>query len=459
MATGEQLRRQFENEKGAIFSTTAQLKARSRLRKNDDSSEKSFTAEEVAQHDTADNCWITINDKVYDVTEWVKTHPGGPVITTQAGRDGTEHFLMFHSATAWGHLAEYYVGDLKKEADPKPDSDLLNEFRDLRRVLEKAQMFKSSKSYYFYKSLLCLALLAASVSIIGASKTIPAVVASAALLGLFWQQCAWLFHDFLHHQVSEDRKVNSLVGGLFLGNIVQGYSGGWWSFKHNTHHAATNETDENGHPVDPDIDMAPVFAFSKEILATVEKDSVWRSILKYQHIYFIPLSFTARFKFLFVSWEHANKHDMPAANRILEKGSLLLHHALFASIAFSSLPAGLAVSWLLLSHMFCGALIVGVWVLSHNGMEVHNDSRNFVATQLSSTRNIEGNIFNEWFTGGLNRQIEHHLFPTLPRHNLKAVAPYVKQFCKKHDINYEEVSLSTAVGSLFGQLRDVAQIA
>lgn len=93
-------------------------------------------------------------------------------------------------------------------------------------------------------------------------------------------------------------------------------------------------------------------------------------------------------------------------------------------------------------------------------MEVYNDSRDFVSSQLASTRNVHSNLFNDWcasspsaclllrpcrnpcpwrcrFTGGLNRQIEHHLFPTLPRHNLAKAQKLTRALCSKHGIYYE----------------------
>jgi acyl-lipid Delta6-acetylenase / acyl-lipid (9-3)-desaturase len=115
------------------------------------------------------------------------------------------------------------------------------------------------------------------------------------------------------------------------------------------------------------------------------------------------------------------------------------------------------VAFITLSELFCGVLLGFVFIQSHNGMEVYNDNRDFVSSQLASTRNVHGNLFNDWcvstdsglhqshpndcvshrFTGGLNRQIEHHLFPTLPRHNLGKAQKLIRAFCSKHGLYYE----------------------
>lgn len=79
--------------------------------------------------------------------------------------------------------------------------------------------------------------------------------------------------------------------------------------------------------------------------------------------------------------------------------------------------------------------------------------------QIASTRDIQANMFNDWFTGGLNRQIEHHLFPALPRHNLTKVSPYVKAMCQKHGLVYEDVSLLSGSLRVFDRLAKVAAAA
>jgi delta8-fatty-acid desaturase len=58
--------------------------------------------------------------------------------------------------------------------------------------------------------------------------------------------------------------------------------------------------------------------------------------------------------------------------------------------------------------------------------------------------NIESNWLTDWFHGGLQFQIEHHLFPRVPRHNLRAVQPHVKAFCARHHLPYVSVTFAEA---------------
>lgn len=79
--------------------------------------------------------------------------------------------------------------------------------------------------------------------------------------------------------------------------------------------------------------------------------------------------------------------------------------------------------------------------------------------QVVSTRDIKAGRFNDWFTGGLNRQIEHHLFPTMPRHNLNKISPQVEALCKKHGLVYEDVSMASGTYRVLKTLKDVAEAA
>ena len=71
-------------------------------------------------------------------------------------------------------------------------------------------------------------------------------------------------------------------------------------------------------------------------------------------------------------------------------------------------------------------------------MDIHEDVNydSWLHLQLKATCNLEKSAFNDWFTGHLNFQIEHHLFPTMPRHNLYKIQPLIQSLCKKYNINY-----------------------
>ncbi|KAH0512690.1 Fatty acid desaturase 2 [Microtus ochrogaster] len=102
-----------------------------------------------------------------------------------------------------------------------------------------------------------------------------------------------------------------------------------------------------------------------------------------------------------------------------------------------------------------------VWVtqMNHIVMEIDLDHyRDWFSSQLAATCNVEQSFFNDWFCGHLNFQIEHHLFPTMPRHNLHKIAPLVKSLCTKHGIKYQEKSLLRALLDIVRSLKKSGEL-
>ena len=137
-------------------------------------------------------------------------HPGGAVIFTHAGSDMTDIFAAFHAPGSIHHIKRFYIGELDVSTIPASKSDPLQlafekGYRDLRVALVKMGAFKSNPAFYAWKCLSNLMMLLASVMMVAWSSSSVIHVCSALLLGLFWQQCGWLAHDFLHHQVFQKR--------------------------------------------------------------------------------------------------------------------------------------------------------------------------------------------------------------------------------------------------------------
>lgn len=132
-----------------------------------------------------------------------------------------------HPESAYEILANYYAGDLETEEENN-SAQFAQEMRALRDKLTLEGYFESSKLYYAYKVFSTLLLFVTGLGLLyayGRTSTI-AVIVSAIIVGLFWQQCGWLAHDFGHHQCFEDRTLNDMFV-VFLGNFCQGFSLSW----------------------------------------------------------------------------------------------------------------------------------------------------------------------------------------------------------------------------------------
>jgi len=438
--------------------TPAQAKAAETLKQGSLQGDKdavTYSLADVAAHDRPGDCWIIVKEKVYDVSLWADEHPGGTVISTYFGRDGTDVFATFHPPSAWKQLNDFYIGELVRE---EPVDALLKDYRDMRAQFVREGLFKSSKPWFLMQTLINAALFAASIGVISYDKSYGAILLSATFMGFFVQQCGWLAHDFLHQQVFENRDVNTFFGYLF-GNCVLGFSVSWWRTKHNIHHTAPNECDETYTPLDEDIDTLPIIAWSKEILATVKSKRIL-TVLQYQHLMLIPLLFLARYSWTFGSMLFTFNPDLSPTKGVIEKATVLFHYTWFTWAAFHILP-GVAkpIAWMVASELVAGFLLGFVFTLSHNGKEVYNESKDFVRAQVVTTRNTHVSWFNDWFTGGLDTQIEHHLFPMMPRHNYPKIAPQVQALCLKHGLEYDNSSVLDASLAVMKATKEIADAA
>ncbi|KAJ3413499.1 hypothetical protein HDV05_007882 [Chytridiales sp. JEL 0842] len=407
--------------------------------------------------------YIVINDKVYNVGgDFIKWHPGGAVVLTQLGKDATGAFAVFHSANAESILSEYYVGDLA-ESEIREKSELDKAFDDLRSQMVQMKAYDSSKLYYLFKVLSNVAIGASAIYILYhyGRTSIPMVLLSGFLMALFWQQCGWLAHDFLHHQVFENRIYNDMVGYI-VGNCWLGFSVSWWKNKHCTHHAACNV-----HDVDPDINTMPYLAWSEhalELFTDVDDAAVAKFLVKYQPILFFPLLAFGRMAWCLASARFCYNDLLMSKTRKVVELTLLSTHwlALLGLLVAFCTPLN-AIIFFASAQLFGGLLLAVVFSVNHNGMPVLTKAAtkalNFYELQIITGRNVNPGLFNNWFSGGLNYQIEHHVFPMIPRHQFHRVQPLVEELCRKHKVSYHKTSLWGGLVEVVGRLASVSRAA
>ncbi|ORX58846.1 delta-6 fatty acid desaturase [Hesseltinella vesiculosa] len=401
---------------------------------------------------------IYIQNKIYDVSEFVNEHPGGAkVLLTHVGKDASDVFQAMHPDSAFELLANYYVGDTDTKYIPGGRHQKLefeHDMRQLRRELEQSGKFIASPWYYLFKFISTLLIGGLSCILLYTFGQISsvAVVMASCLMGLFWQQCGWLAHDFGHHQVFSHRFWNDVVL-VFLGDFCQGFALSWWKNKHNTHHASTNVSGD-----DPDIDTAPVLLWDEYTTAyyygTLQDEQAiqnkdlthWlaRYILPYQTRYYFFVIGLARASWAIQSLLYiiqVGAVNRSKSLRAYEAACLISHWLLFATMTYFWIgDLTHRLMFFTLSQAVAGYLLSIVFALNHNGMPVISKSvakdLGFFEIQAITSRNIKLGVVGGWMTGGLNYQIEHHLFPMLPRHHLGTIQPRVEALCKKHHVNY-----------------------
>mmetsp|Transcript_25830 Transcript_25830/g.35512 ORF Transcript_25830/g.35512 Transcript_25830/m.35512 type:complete len:463 (+) Transcript_25830:102-1490(+) len=425
---------------------------------------RKISLEELSKHRTPEDAWISYKGKVYDVSKW-EDHPGGSVIFTHAGDDCTDIFAAFHPASALRDLKNFEIGALDESVIPsalsanklKPEKQKEFEkgYRELRAKLLAMGLFNASPLFYVYKVTSNLLLLAAAAYCAIKSESFAVHMLGAVILGLFWQQCGWLAHDFLHHQVFKNRFYGDVMG-LIIGDLFQGFSVQWWKSKHNAHHAVPNlhASVEGACDGDPDIDTMPILAWTLKMAETAQNSKIGRLLISWQAFFYFPVLLFARMAWAHQSWvfvwggfgQHSvqgaaidkKKMKYPTAEKVL----LVLHYVGLFTI-MSYMPLFNAACYFLLAQTSCGLFLATVFGLGHNGMSVYpaNQRPDFWKLQVTTTRNVTSNWFVDWFCGGLQYQVDHHLFPMLPRHNLKQVHELVESFCKEQGVTYHEADM------------------
>ncbi len=255
----------------------------------------------------------------------------------------------------------------------------------------------------------------------------------AAVLGIIFTQFAFLAHEAAHRQIFASGKANERVS-LVLGNLVVGLSYSWWMNKHSRHHANPNTVGK-----DPDIE--------KDTISFLEEDAaasrgLERLITRKQGYLFFPL--------LLLEGVNLHRHAFVSAfgrgrvaHRPLEIILLLTRFAAYFTFLFVLLPAPIAVVFIAIQMAVFGLYMGASFAPNHKGMPIiARDAKvDFLSRQVLTSRNITGGVFIDNFMGGLNYQVEHHLFPSMPRPALRRTQRLVKAYCLENNVRYTETTL------------------
>jgi len=393
-------------------------------------------------------CQIVIEGKLYDCSKWREHHPGGAIILDKYhNRDATDVFYAFHGEDGFKKLSDMKSLEFPTEVDP-----LSADFRSFRMKLESEGWFNSSLAWYTYKTTetIGITLLGLTLGCLGHWFI------GAILMGLGYQQLGWLAHDYCHQQVFKNRKLNNFFAYL-TGNILSGLSVNWWKDRHNSHHAITNVLD-----ADPDLENLPLFSWDKHDFPTIPTRWGASTLIPHQHLYFLPWTMTLKIIWNLQSFFWNKRKQSAALQKLVttELTCLYIHHlGVFFVCWYSMGSLSATLAFIAIAEFIGGAGIANIVFMNHYACEQVNqaDSKNatFVELQLQTTRNIEPSVWMNWFSGGLNLQVEHHLFPTMPRHNLMKVRPLVQQFCKEHNLPYCSLPWSECMS---GVLKKLAQL-
>ena len=321
-----------------------------------------------------------------------------------------------------------------------------SDFSELARRIRAAGLLDRRPRYYALRLTTVALMLAAgwtAFALIGASWWQLAV---AAWLAVTFAQVALVAHDLAHRQVFRTKRPSEVTGRL-AGNLMVGMSYGWWVDKHTRHHNNPNHDD-----LDPDV--APeLLIWATE--SAPGRRGIKRFVNKHQAGLFFPLLTLLGIDLKLSSVKALVRGGIP--RRGLEAGLLITHAVLYVSALLIVLSPLQALAFVVVHQALFGVYLGMTFAPNHKGMPHPDGTEDFLRKQVLTTRNVKGGPATDWFLGGLNYQIEHHLFPAMPTPNLRRAQPIVERYCAEVGVSYEQTSLIESYRQALRHLHEVGE--
>ncbi len=321
-----------------------------------------------------------------------------------------------------------------------------NSYAELKKVIYQQGLMERQLGYYVPKFTLTLGLLVLSIAFLVVADSLLLQLLSAAFLSFVFVQLSFIGHDAGHRQIFHSSRKDEVVGLIIC--LLLGVDRSWWVDKHNRHHAYPNTVD-----LDPDVDF-PVLAFTSE--QAVRKRGLYRLIVKYQSYLIIPMLCLEGLglRLAGVQYLLRTKAKYPVVEPLL----LAIHFAVYLTVVFYFLSAWHGILFIVVHQMLFGLYIGSVFAPNHKGMlMLEKDSQlDFLQRQVLTARNVKSSHFTDFWYGGLNYQIEHHLFPSMPRNKLKEAQKTVKAFCQANGLSYHETTILQSHREILRYLHQVS---
>lgn len=291
---------------------------------------------------------------------------------------------------------------------------------------------------------------------------------SAFFLGLFWHQLVFSAHDAGHMAITHDFTTDTVIG-IVIADFVGGLSLGWWKRSHNVHHIVTNSPEH-----DPDIELMPFFTVSHRFFDSLHStyydrimpyDAFTKLAVRYQAWLYYPVLTLGRFNLYLLSWDYLFRGLGPRKgsawwHRWFEIAGQLFFWTWFGyGVLYSAIPT----MWhrfvfVMISHMVTAPLHVQI-TLSHYAMSTADlgAHESFPQKMLRTTMDVDCPPWMDFIHGGLQFQAVHHLFPRLPRHNLRRAQGLVQDFCDDVGIPYALYGFVDGNKEVIGRLGEISR--
>ncbi|MBN7794796.1 fatty acid desaturase family protein [Microbacterium esteraromaticum] len=268
----------------------------------------------------------------------------------------------------------------------------------------------------------------------------------AAALGILFTQVAFLAHEAAHRQILSSGPANFRLARILAGIVGMSYS--WWDSKHTRHHGNPNKVGS-----DPDIEVDTISFLDDD---AARSRGVVRWITQRQGWLFFPLLTLEGLNLHRLSFAHLFSRG-PVKARWLELSIITVRFAVLLVPLFLLLPVGMAFAFFGVMVAVFGVYMGASFAPNHKGMPIiARDARlDFFSKQVRTSRNISGGWWATWLFGGLNYQVEHHLFPSMSRLHLSKAREIVRDYCSANDVLYTETTVLRSYGIVIRYLNTV----
>jgi fatty acid desaturase len=317
-----------------------------------------------------------------------------------------------------------------------------SDFAELGRRINAAGLLRRRPAYYVARlGLVSLAVVGGWTAffLVGSSWWTLAV---AAFLAVVFAQAALVAHDLAHRQVFRTN-TPSARAGMIAGNLVMGMSYGFWMDKHTKHHANPNHDD-----LDPDVGPG-VLVWSRE--AAQGKGFLTR----HQAWFFFPLLTLLGLSLKRESFRALRNGTVK--RRGLEATLLVAHFVFYVTALIVVLSPLQALAFFVVHQALFGVYLGLTFAPNHKGMPHPDGTEDFLRKQVLTSRNVRGGRLVTAALGGLNYQIEHHLFPAMPTPNLRKAQPIVQAYCAEIGVSYEVTGLFDSYAQALRHLHAVGE--
>lgn len=350
------------------------------------------------------------------------------------------------------------------DLDAATQTDIITKYRELDQQIKAEGLYDCNYTAYLIEATRYTILAALFYYFLQTQHFIP----SAIFLGLLWHQLVFTVHDAGHMGITHGFHTDTCIG-ILISNFIGGLSVCWWKRNHNVHHIVTNSAEH-----DPDIQHLPFFAISPRFFESLRStyydrvmsyDAFAKFMLRYQHWLYYPILTFGRFNLYVLSWQYIFLGQGPRKgpawwHRYLEMAGQAFFWFWFGYLTlYKSIPTGWdRFAFLMISHAVTMPVHAQI-TLSHFAMSTADFgvAESFPQRMLRTTMDIDCPAWLDFFHGGLQFQAVHHLFPRLPRHNLRKAQSYVREFCKEVGIPYEIYGFVEGNEKVIGHLGDIAK--